>query len=97
MTPQTHNPDAPAAAPRHPLRRAVERQLPAAVTAEMVAAGQAQWTGGAICTACHGPDANAHRLPRACVRRVAERHGWHLRAERGVINTGVAQPRRSRV
>ena len=69
-------------------------QLPAGVTPEMVAAGEAQWKGGAICVACHGPDAGgtalAPNLRDSQWLNIAD--GTYEQIVQ-VINTGVPTPK----
>ena len=80
-------PSAPAPAP------ASNVQLPEGVTAEMVAAGEAQWKGGAICVACHGPDANGTQLaPNLRDAEWLNSDGTYPNIVK-TINEGVATPK----
>ena len=80
-------PSAPAPAP------AGNVQLPDGVTAEMVAAGDAQWKAGAICTACHGPDANGTTLaPNLRDSEWLNSDGSYPNIVK-TIKEGVAQPK----
>ena len=84
---------AAAPAPSTPAPAASTAQLPDGVTAEMVAAGDAQWKGGAVCVACHGPDANGTPLAPSLRDNVWLISDGSYESIVKTINEGVSQPK----
>jgi mono/diheme cytochrome c family protein len=83
----------PAATPPPPAAAPAAAELPEGVTQEMVAQGQAIFTGAGLCSSCHGADASGTAL--APNLRDGEWINIPSRDYQEIVNvvtTGVAQP-----